>query len=245
MNRKEFIEYIAKMVVATPSEFFNSVTIAQAALESGYGTSTLYKAFNNSFGYKAKKGEWNGKVAGDYKSDEEVNGVLIKDVPSDFRAYDSVLDSVKDHAYMMSRTPWYADYYKDAINAKTPEAQAKALTGKYAGDSKYDVKLMDVINAYGLKKYDGIEDAKDNTGGDKVMATLRKPIQKITLVNKFARHTNKPKYIVIHYIGASGQALANANYFYNINRNASAHYFIDKNVTYQVVEDDAGAWHVG
>ena len=200
MNRKEFIEYIAKMVVATPSEFFNSVTIAQAALESGYGTSTLYKAFNNSFGYKAKKGEWNGKVAGDYKSDEEVNGVLIKDVPSDFRAYDSVLDSVKDHAYMMSRTAWYADYYKDAINAKTPEAQAKALTGKYAGDSKYDVKLMDIINAYGLKKYDGInEDVKDNTGGDKVMATLRKPIQKITLVNKFGRHTNKPKYIVIHY----------------------------------------------
>ena len=170
MNKEQFIKYIADMAVKTPSDFFNSITIAQACLESGWGTSVLYKAFNNSFGYKAKKGEWNGKVAGDYKSDEEVNGVLIKAVPSDFRAYDSVLDSVKDHAYMMSRTPYYADYYKDAINAKTPEAQAKALTEKYAGDSKYDVKLMDIINAYGLKKYDDIKVAEEeDKGEDEVM----------------------------------------------------------------------------
>ena len=54
MNKVEFIEYIAKMVIQTPSDFFNSVSIAQACLESGYGTSDLYKGFNNAFGYKAK-----------------------------------------------------------------------------------------------------------------------------------------------------------------------------------------------
>ena len=77
------------------------------------------------------------------------------------------------------------------------------------------------------------------------MAKLRVPIKQITRVNTFKRYSNKPRYIVIHYIGAAGQAKANADYFYNVNRNASAHYFIDKNVTYQVVEEDAGAWHVG
>ena len=142
------------MVIQTPSDFFNSISIAQACLETGYGTSDLYKGFNNAFGYKAKKGEWNGRISGDYESDEYVNGVLVKDVPSDFRAYGSVEDSVKDHANMMSRTPYYANYYKDAINAKTPEIQAKALTGRYAGDPIYNIKLMEIIERYNLTQYD-------------------------------------------------------------------------------------------
>ena len=259
MNRKEFIEYIAKMVVATPSEFFNSVTIAQAALESGYGTSTLYKAFNNSFGYKAKKGEWNGKVAGDYKSDEEVNGVLIKDVPSDFRAYDSVLDSVKDHAYMMSRTAWYADYYKDAINAKTPEAQAKALTGKYAGDSKYDVKLMDVINAYGLKKYDGIkEDAKEETpvAQKRSFKDVAKQVYGTEVINwdgfkgiGAGNRGGSPKGAIIHndYGRANGKGYISWLTSARIpNPSAGyAHYYHDRKYAVRAVPTTQGAWHAG
>ena len=155
MSRQEFIEYIAGLVINQPSDFFNSVTIAQACLESNYGQSVLYKGFNNAFGYKAKNGEWNGKIAGDYKSNEEVNGVLIKDVPSDFRAYDSVKDSVKDHAYMMtSRGEGYKTIYAEAINAKTPEEQAHALTHRYAGDSLYGEKLMAIIINYNLEQYD-------------------------------------------------------------------------------------------
>lgn len=256
MTKKEFIEYIAEIVVRTPSEFFNSVTIAQACLESGFGTSVLYKAFNNSFGYKAKEGEWDGDIAGDYKSDEEINGVEIKDVPSDFRAYKNIEESVKDHAYMMSRTSSYAAIYKDAINAKTPEAQAKALTGTYAGDSKYYDKLMNIINTYGLKKYDtgqkitnpqpksnqsSEDQSKEN---DNKMAKLRTPIKKHTLVNMGGR-MGKVEYIVIHFVGARGQAADNANYFYNVYREASAQLFIDPNVTYEVVPENRVAWHVG
>lgn len=72
---------------------------------------------------------------------------------------------------------------------------------------------------------------------------LRTPVQKITQVNMGG--VNTPQYIVIHFVGAAGQALANANYFYTTYRSASAHIFIDANTTYQVVPDNRVAWHVG
>ncbi|MDU2591727.1 MAG: peptidoglycan recognition family protein [Paeniclostridium sordellii] len=57
---------------------------------------------------------------------------------------------------------------------------------------------------------------------------------------------NNPQYIVIHYTGNIGDtAKNNADYFFGGNRNASAHYFVDNDEIYQVVEDYNGAWHCG
>ncbi len=54
------------------------------------------------------------------------------------------------------------------------------------------------------------------------------------------------KYIVIHYTGNSTDtAKANANYFYNVNRDASAHYFIDESNVVEVVSPEDTAWAVG
>lgn len=68
--------------------------------------------------------------------------------------------------------------------------------------------------------------------------------RKISLVNFNDRNTN-PKYIVIHYVGAVSTAKNNADYFYNAYRGASAHYFVDDNEIWQVVEDTDTAWAVG
>lgn len=77
------------------------------------------------------------------------------------------------------------------------------------------------------------------------MTTLL-PIKKyLTKINRGAKGANKPQWIVIHFVGASGQALANAKYFEFVYREASAQYFIDPGNIYQVVEDDTPAWHVG
>lgn len=70
-------------------------------------------------------------------------------------------------------------------------------------------------------------------------------IQDLTTINKGKKGTNKPEWIIFHFVGADGQALANAKYFKSVNRNASAHYFIDPNTIVQVVEDDTPAWHIG
>lgn len=61
-----------------------------------------------------------------------------------------------------------------------------------------------------------------------------------TLKNKVNR------YIVIHFTANNGDtALGNCKYFYDVNRNASAHYFVDENGIYQCVKDNDVAWHCG
>lgn len=68
--------------------------------------------------------------------------------------------------------------------------------------------------------------------------------RKITSYNHY--NGNDPKYIVIHYTeNINDTAKNNADYFYRENRNASAHYFVDDNEIYQVVEEYNSAWHVG
>ena len=61
--------------------------------------------------------------------------------------------------------------------------------------------------------------------------------EKLTKINYREAKNKQNKYIVIHYVGAISNAKANANYFYNKYRGASAHYFVDENEIYRVVAD--------
>ena len=67
----------------------------------------------------------------------------------------------------------------------------------------------------------------------------------LTLTNKGAKGKNTPQWLVVHFVGATGQAWDNARYFRSVYRGASAHYFVDEGNIVQVVEDDTPAWHVG
>ena len=70
--------------------------------------------------------------------------------------------------------------------------------------------------------------------------------RKISKYNFSSRKGNSIKYIVLHYTGnKQDSALGNANYFNGGDRNASAHYFVDNNSIYQVVEESNAAWSVG
>ncbi len=54
------------------------------------------------------------------------------------------------------------------------------------------------------------------------------------------------QYIVVHYTANNGdRAEGNGNYFAQLNRNASAHYFVDENTVVQSVRDEDIAWHCG
>lgn len=77
-----------------------------------------------------------------------------------------------------------------------------------------------------------------------------KPIvkKKITRVNFSDANRKKEqiKYIVKHYVGNTGGAEANCNYFYNVYRGASAHFFIGHDgEIWQCVEEKDIAWHCG
>ena len=73
--------------------------------------------------------------------------------------------------------------------------------------------------------------------------------KKITKINYWKGDgtggTKQNKYINIHYVGAVSSAKNNADYFYEVYRESSAHYFVDDNEIYQVVEDGDCSWGVG
>lgn len=54
------------------------------------------------------------------------------------------------------------------------------------------------------------------------------------------------QYLVIHYVGALNDAIANCEFFAEGNKGRSAHYFINYNgEIYQSIEDKNIAWHCG
>ena len=68
----------------------------------------------------------------------------------------------------------------------------------------------------------------------------------LTNVN-YKKGTNREiKYIVVHYVGATGGAEANCKYFQSTYRGSSAHYFVGhQGEVWQCVEDKNIAWHCG
>lgn len=71
-------------------------------------------------------------------------------------------------------------------------------------------------------------------------------IRQISAFNHSSRYGESILGIAIHYTGNyTDTAKANANYFCEADRGASAHYFIDETSIYQVVEESNAAWAVG
>ena len=70
--------------------------------------------------------------------------------------------------------------------------------------------------------------------------------KRLTKVN-FKKGNNRAiKYIVIHYVGATGGAEDNCRYFEKFYRGVSAHYFVGHaGEVWQCVEDKNIAWHCG
>ena len=67
----------------------------------------------------------------------------------------------------------------------------------------------------------------------------------LTNVNRTIKTNKINKFIVVHWVGAVSTALDNAKYFYNVDRKASAGYFVDPSSIYRVVRDEDSSWHCG
>ncbi len=75
---------------------------------------------------------------------------------------------------------------------------------------------------------------------------IHKNLTKVNFNGYSGKACDRVKYIVIHYTGNNGDtAYGNTNYFKSVNRNASAHYFVDESEIWQCVDDRDIAWHCG
>ena len=151
LGAKNFISQIGEVakIVADEYGIYASMMIAQAGLESGWGSSMLSQQAHNLFGVK-----WSGK--GNYVTMPtlEYYGGAYHTVNAPFAAYNTYYESLVGYATMIKTrfpksTKSYSPTYQDAARNLR-----NGIYGTYATDPYYASKLISVINTYGLYKYD-------------------------------------------------------------------------------------------
>ena len=157
-NAEEIFLYnIAAHAVRAAGEYnlYPSVMMAQAALESGFGKSSLSTPPNhNLFGIK---GHYLGQTVNLPTSEyikEEDKWIRID---SYFRKYPSYTESFYDNAKLLKNgTSWDNNRYSGTwVENTNSYLDATAwLTGRYATDPDYNKKLNSIITQYGLDGYD-------------------------------------------------------------------------------------------
>lgn len=152
--------------VASANDMYASVMIAQALLESSYGTSALASAPNyNLFGVK---GSYNGQTVY-MPTAEYLNGEWVT-LTEPFRSYSSYEESFQDHANVIRSTVSSSgDYHYSNVwksNTTSYMDATAALEGRYATDPGYAGKLNWLISAYNLTQYDWGTTAADTTYSD-------------------------------------------------------------------------------
>jgi flagellum-specific peptidoglycan hydrolase FlgJ len=122
-----------------------SVTLAQWALESGWGRH-MPPGSNNPFGIKARPGE----VARAAATREVVGGDWER-LEARFRAFATLDEAFDEHARLLATARVYAP-----ARACLPDVKAfcAALTGRYATDPEYGIRLAAVIDGSHLERFD-------------------------------------------------------------------------------------------
>ncbi|MGT2932553.1 glycoside hydrolase family 73 protein [Streptococcus catagoni] len=134
--------------IAQERDLYASVMIAQAILESASGQSGLSQApYYNFFGIK---GAYNGSSV-TMKTWEDDGKGNPYEIDQPFRSYPGIAESLSDYANLLS-TNTYAGVRRS--NTLSYQDATAALTGLYATDTSYNVKLNHIIQTYGLTAYD-------------------------------------------------------------------------------------------
>ncbi|MGX7348507.1 LysM peptidoglycan-binding domain-containing protein [Aerococcus vaginalis] len=151
--------------LAGQNDLYASVMMAQAILETGWGSSQLsQEPYNNLFGIK---GSYQGNSV-DFNTLEDDGTGNYYQINDGFRKYPSVRESLQDYVNLIrggiSGDPnFYSGVWKSNTNSYR-DATA-ALTGRYATDTSYATKLNSIIESNDLTRFDqGPVSVKPSTG---------------------------------------------------------------------------------
>lgn len=146
-SKDAFSAYIAKYNVMAVEQMKKygipaSITLAQGLLESEAGRSTLATKCNNHFGIKCHS-DWKGRKM--YHDDDERQEC--------FRCYSDADDSFRDHSLFLVNGARYQSLFK--LGTTDYKGWAKGLKAAgYATSPTYADKLIELIERYGLDRYD-------------------------------------------------------------------------------------------
>lgn len=127
---------------------------AQAILETGWGQSVPVDKYTGQLSYNLFGIKGTGP-AGSVTSNtwEEYNGTTYR-IDAEFRAYRNAGEGWNDHKNFLLSGSRY-EQFRTVMHDSTQGAWALKRAG-YATDSKYPLKLMDIIKRYNLNKLDEV-----------------------------------------------------------------------------------------
>ena len=233
MTQQEFIKYIGPLATKDYQKtgVLASITIAQACLDSAYGSSELAVNAHNYFGMKKNlsgntwKSVWDGKSIYTKRTGEEYVVGQHVTITADFRKYPSLEKGLEDHSLYLTQAKNGSKLRYEGLKGCTDYKKAAQIIkdGGYATSSTYVSKLCNLITKWNLTQYDILKEKEENAVGIKL---------KINQNPNFGTHNtsvrkNKIEYIVVHYVGATGDAKANMNYYnQKSSTSASADFFV-------------------
>lgn len=146
-----FISLISPVAqtIANSNNLYASTMVAQAALESGYGTSYLTQIANNLFGIKSFDGTGVKLKTMEYDSKGQAYSNYAY-----FKSYNSIMDSLQGYATFLSVNSRYANVFKSQAKDGF-EAAINIQKDGYATDPNYATKLINLIKTYNLTSLDG------------------------------------------------------------------------------------------
>lgn len=148
-----FIEEIAPLIQAEAKKRGYKVAspiIAQACIESAFGTSALGYKYHNYFGMKCGS-SWKGKSV-NLKTKEEYKVGVLTTIKDNFRVYDSMKEGVAGYFDFIN-----TKRYENLKTAKTAKEYLEMIKADgYATSSTYVNTNMNCIRTYNLTKYDTI-----------------------------------------------------------------------------------------
>lgn len=251
-EQKAFLDNIAPLakVEMDRAGILASLTIAQAIIESNWGTSPLAKG-HNYFGIKWREGcgfDYQEKITKEWVTDHYI------DIVAKFRKYTSMAIGVKDHSDFLLR-----DRYKPLWGVKDYKDACRIIREcGYATSPTYTETLIKTIETYGLNKYDG---------DDKVKLTISNGVVKDTnimgvpftakIVAKKGNPNVRTGIKMEQVIGITNHNTANksasaedhAKWLQNVEdadqQYISVHFFVDEDSIVQTVPITEVCWHAG
>lgn len=201
--------------IAAKNDLYASVMIAQAALESAWGNSTLAQSPNyNLFGIK---GEYNGNSVHVETQEDDGSGNYYT-ITDDFRKYDDYDQSLEDYASLLTGdddpSNWRYEFYSGTrvSNTSTYQDATAYLTGRYATDTSYASKLNRIIEQYGLTQYDTNGNVvEEKPAEEAVPGETVKPETPSTSVSNYIVKAGDSLYRIATNHGITLNALMEAN----------------------------------
>lgn len=217
MTKQEFIEVIASAVKKYAGEFgivVYSPIIAQACLESAYGTSEKAK-HNNFFGlkYRENRVKCHSGYFSDGGSEQNADGTY-RPISTDWYKFANLEMGVKGYFEFIN-----ISIYSNLKGEKDPyQYLVKIKNNGYATSQNYVNNVYNVIKTWNLTKYDEVSVVNNN-------------VSSLVEVTKLSQHhsgqrTHSIDRITPHCVVGQLSAERTLDIFMNPTRNASCNYVI-------------------